>query len=554
MIYPNPTDMTSDTLSDLPQWWQITRNPFVLRYLRSNLRLPALISGAIVYGGSSIFFYLVSLGIAAKHAETPFMESAIFPFSIIFFLQLFILNFVGTGAVASGMARESIDGVLTYQRLLPISPATKIIGYLLGLPIRQYYYFLLTLPVTLLIIITGQIPVQIWLPLYLVLFTSTLMFYLLAMSVGFIMGKKFSAVISQGLVTLLYFVLPQLSNFGFVVFEYLTIRPTLFTAIQKVTDKVIHRRESALFYHWEVSHTAYCIVVQCLLSLIFFALLRRKWKSEDFHLLSKLQCVAITALVHIFVLGGIWVNTANGAIFDIELNGRGARYLVAQQAINQNEHLIAIGILGIYGMISFSIVILLQYIYTPHKYSYLAGLRKRLSEKSRFPSLFHDNASAVTTTLIITVISTTAWLIYAHHLLSTQYMQQIIGNASLRPTEILLICVAATPLIAHGLLLEHWGRKLTLTIAVFAWVIPLAIAILLSSWKFGGALPSIFYGLSPFTMNFAPGYLLLHTNQGHFLQGVWVGVAIYHLLSIYAFVKIIHRRHHFTHTVKTQQK
>ncbi|MFC5049017.1 hypothetical protein ACFPK9_00080 [Rubritalea spongiae] len=241
-----PFKAQSNTLDALPQFWQVWKNPIFHRYRQSRLRLPSLITGFLLYGGSSMFFYLISLGITLTHAQQDNMvDTAIFPFALIVFLQLFILNFVGTGEVAAGMARESIDGVLTYQRLTPLSPATKIIGYLSGLPVRQFYHFLVTLPASILVISSGHIPLHVWGPIYTVLLTSTLMFYLLAMSVGLTMGKKFSALISQGLVALLYFALPQLSNFGFVIFEYLTIRPTIFSAAQKLTDWRITETHSA---------------------------------------------------------------------------------------------------------------------------------------------------------------------------------------------------------------------------------------------------------------------------------------------------------------------
>ena len=244
-----------------------------------------------------MFFYLLSLGMTLTHAQQSSMtETAIYPFGLIVFLQLFILNFVGTGEVASGMARESIDGVLTYQRLTPLSPATKIFGYLSGLPIRQFYHFLVTLPATFLVIKSGNIPSEVWVPIYTVLFTSTLMFYLLAMSVGLIMGKKFSALISQGLVALLYFALPQLSNFGFVIFEYLTIRPAIFSAAQMLGDWRITESHSALFFNWDISHTVYCICIQGLLSWVFYSLLLRRWRSDEAHFLSKAQCITISII------------------------------------------------------------------------------------------------------------------------------------------------------------------------------------------------------------------------------------------------------------------
>lgn len=543
---------TNTSLSHLPQSWQIWRNPIFIRYRRSQLRLTALITGLLVYGGVSLFIYLVSLGIATTRSNTPIEQTTLIPFALILFLQLFIMNFVGTGAVASGMARESIDDVLTYQRLTPLSPFTKIVGYLAGLPVRQFYHFLVTLPVTALIVKTGNIPIDIWGPIYAVLITSTLMFYLLAMSVGFIMGKRFSALISQGLVALLYFVIPQLSKFGFVIFEYLTIRPALMSAAQKSTNVEFQfiDRQSALFYNWEVSHTAYCIAVQCLLSLIFFCLLLRRWRSESSHLLSKYQCITITVLMHILILGGIWANTANGSIFAINTQSRHLQVQAAEHALNNNVQIVGATILGIYGLIGFTIAILMQYIYTPSKYSYLAGLRQRKKNGHHGVGLLADSATAIPTSVIIAIITAGAWCLFGRHLAASPPMAEFLNNASWDPTESMLIAVTIFPLLAHGFAMEKYGRKLTGTFAGFSWVLPLAVALLLSAWSLSDSLSTVIYGLSPFAMDFAPGYLMAmsHTPETSdlFVQGAWVGVNIYLALSLYLLVKLIMRHRQLT--------
>jgi len=292
-------------------------NPILQRYIRSNLRPSSLITGALLYGGMSIFIYLLYLGLIngffRGNQKIVTTLTPMYPFSFLVFLQIFILNFVGTGSVASGMAKEAIEDVLTYQY-------KKVLGYLTGLPIRSIYHFSLTLPVTAFLIYTAEIPAYIWAPIYTVLLTSTLMFYLLAMTVGFIMGKRFSALISQGLVALLYFVMPQLSTFGFVLFDYLTIRPALFSALQHSFGKNLLTSPTALFFNYEIPHTTYCIAVQLLLALAFFTILLRRWRSETAHLLSKFQCILIVIVTHIFILGGIWVNTATGAVFDLDVS------------------------------------------------------------------------------------------------------------------------------------------------------------------------------------------------------------------------------------------
>ena len=54
--------------------------------------------------------------------------------------------FLGTGRVASITAEERESGLLDYQRMTPMNPFSKIIGYIFGIPAREYYMFFFTLP------------------------------------------------------------------------------------------------------------------------------------------------------------------------------------------------------------------------------------------------------------------------------------------------------------------------------------------------------------------------------------------------------------------------
>ncbi|MEO1857130.1 MAG: hypothetical protein ABGY95_07185 [Rubritalea sp.] len=540
-------EVQAERLKVLPQCWQLWSNPLFHRYRRSRLRLGSLITGVLLYGGTSLLFYLMALGFTMTQTDLPFERTAVYPFGFLVLLQLFILNFVGTGEVAAGMARESVDEVLTYQRLTPLSPATKIIGYLFGLPVRQFYHFILTLPVTSIIIITGQIPAKIWIPIYAVLFTSTLMFYLLAMSVGFIMGKRFSALISQGLVALLYFALPQLSNFGFVIFEYLTIRPALLAAASNMLPMVdmFEHDQYALFYNWEVSHTIYCIILQCLIAWIFYSLMLRRWRSESSHLLSKFQCVVIAGMLHVIILGGIWANTSNGSMFNVEIQTRTPVMAGLQKTVAENVEIIAATVLSLYGLIGFSFAILLQYIYTPDKFRYLAGLRERKNQAKTPYAILSDSASGIPSSLLIAVITTAAWLLYSSHLATSPKVMEYIAHKSWKLVDAMLIAVSVTTLLSHAFSLEYLGKKLNATIACFIWVIPLAVALLLSAWNFGQKASSFIYGLSPLAMDFSPGYIMasIHNSEDPtlFIYGCKVGVLFYLIIGLYSLSRIILR-------------
>ena len=90
----------------------------------------------------------------------------------LFVIQIVIMMFIGTGSVASGITQEYDDGMVDYQRLSPMSPLSKIVGYLFGLSIREWFLFGLTAIFTGLIVIRGEIPLEVVWKVYSVFFLS----------------------------------------------------------------------------------------------------------------------------------------------------------------------------------------------------------------------------------------------------------------------------------------------------------------------------------------------------------------------------------------------
>ena len=130
-------------------------NPLIQKGIRERLRTKHLIASGLfslilcstiylsfyLYGASDqeIFdaetqTYLSSEGIPANGAREAFTKLLAF--------QGFLLMFLGTGRVASVTAEEKESGLLDYQRMTPMNPLPKIVGYIFGLPSREYFMFL----------------------------------------------------------------------------------------------------------------------------------------------------------------------------------------------------------------------------------------------------------------------------------------------------------------------------------------------------------------------------------------------------------------------------
>ena len=137
--------------------------------------------------------------------------------------------FLGTGRVASVTAEERESGLLDYQRMTPMNPFSKIVGYIFGLPAREYYMFLFTIFFLLHCVVAGKIPWDNVFQLYAVFFCSVILYHLTAHAVGLVVPKPRAASwVSRIVVLGLYVALPGLGQAGISFLSFLTILPTYF--------------------------------------------------------------------------------------------------------------------------------------------------------------------------------------------------------------------------------------------------------------------------------------------------------------------------------------
>ena len=223
-------------------------NPLILRGIRERLRLKHLIAAGLfsLILSSTIYFtaylneanggwnYNEQTGQMEQEEPSP-VKGARHAFTFLLSLQGFYLMFLGTGRVAAISAEEKESGLMDYQRMTPMNPFSKILGYLFGLPAREYYMFALTLPFLLHCIIVGELAFENILHLYFVFFSSVVLYHLTAHVIGLVVPKPRAASwVSRIVVLGLYVFLPAFGQAGISFLSFLTILPTYFGPLSKI--------------------------------------------------------------------------------------------------------------------------------------------------------------------------------------------------------------------------------------------------------------------------------------------------------------------------------
>ena len=310
----NPTH-THDSVLHVAPWWKLWANPLIQRYVRSRLRLRSALGWILtIFILSSFMFFMIYLTSVNRELASA-RDAARGVLLPLFILQGIILMLMGTGSVASGLVQDKVARTIDYQRLTPMSPLAKIVGYLFGLPIREYLLFAITLPYTIFGLIVGKIPFDVWAPVYLIFFTSVILYHMTGMAAGMIARRwRFTARLTQGLVILLYVILPQFSHLGLYGFQYLTVRPVLAAELFPMIppqflggrDPSWQGLESVPFFVWEFSSFGFSFVLQSLLIVTMGTMSYRKWRDQNQHALSKGFGIGMFTLIAVMILGNLW--------------------------------------------------------------------------------------------------------------------------------------------------------------------------------------------------------------------------------------------------------
>ena len=290
--------------------WRMWTNPIFRRYCQSRLRLVPLGISLLITVLIAGFMVAMAISVGIRSEETPLdaARTAIIPMLV---FQAVILFILGTAQVAGGMTAERDEGVIDYQRLNPMSPLAKVLGYLFGLPVREYVIFLATLPFAAWLLWRGEIPWRVWLPLYAVVFSSALLYHFTGLVTGTVVrNRRWAFLISICLVFGLYTVIPQMARFGLVFFKYLTITPVFEETLPDILplsagalmDTLQRLAPTVKFFGLDFSEAVFTAFSQGGLILTFIIMLCRKWRRIESHLLGKLWATGFFIWIQILLL------------------------------------------------------------------------------------------------------------------------------------------------------------------------------------------------------------------------------------------------------------
>lgn len=474
------TELSLQLLKSNSQVLAVWNNPIVWKNFKSRMRMQALFYCLLVLIFSAFMTLTIFSGID-RIEEDPVQaaRTGILPLGI---LQWMILMLSATGRISSGIIHERVTGTIDYTRLTPMSPMTKVLGYLFGLPVREYIAFAITMPFMVFLLVVGQIPLSVVIPVYLVFFSSALLYHLIGTVFGFVMKEwRMSVVFTVGIVILINLVLPLFSYLGFPFLQYLTIRPVVVEKIfpylaensgwrSVIPDGII--RTQVDFFNWKVSTTFFSLVLQGSLIFTLGLMVYRKWENFNSHSLSKIYAIFFFIGLQVFCIGTLWPNLVfnENSFFGLELLDDGP---------SMEEFGIIIPM--IYAFFTLACVFWLVYVVTPSRDEYRSGLlrarKSRLVNASRLP-VFDDYAGGLLS-VIAFAASTFAFLIFVQ---ATMINLGPLADIPVTSIDYFKLPLAAVLIIFYyWVSLEYLEPNKFAILFLCAWIVPILVGIFLAA-------------------------------------------------------------------------
>lgn len=464
--------------------WKIWANPIVRRYARSRLRPTSLTVWLLIYLMLAGFFYFLFRQSTMGRSGADAIDAARVAVIPVIFIQCVILFIFGAGQAAGGMTGEADEGVIDYQRLAPMSPLAKAVGFLFGLTIREWVLFTSLFPFVFYSFWKGQIPLNVGLQLYSVIILAGILYHLTGVLAGTVMkNRRWAFLGSMGLVFMFYTVLPQIAKFGLVYFKYLTIWPVVeeFSSyfaprdignVLELAQKLI---PTARFFGLDFPQSIFTLVSQGVLVLTMLVMLCRRWRKQDSHLLGKVGAVGLFGWIQLVLLGNSLPLIDSGALFPSqEFKRRFGQFSEDRFSTWQPSSEDMLFMLSAFGIVTMLMLWLMSFLIIPNHEGLVRGWRRARKQGQSKLSALSDPATATPWVSAMAVIGAISWTVFARELISSRWFPEYV----LSPTTPIFLALV---LFAGGLLLQgllEWkGRKVTGLVLLLGGILPVMIGV-----------------------------------------------------------------------------
>lgn len=472
-------------LKPLPAW-MIWANPILKRYARSRLR-PASFGVAllmtILLAG---FFFFLARESTARSIQNP-IDVGRMPLIPLLILQGLILFGLGTGQAAAGITTEADEGVIDYQRLAPMTPFAKVLGYLFGLPIREWILFLATLPFTGYSIWKGQVPINGVLQLYAVFFMAAILYHLTGVLAGSVMkNRRWAFLTSTGLVMFLYLIIPQAAKFGLVYLKYVTIYPVFNEVYPSLIPRPLGDAAEvfntiippAKFFGLNFPQYVFTLISQGVLSLAMVMMLWRRWRKADCHLLGKFAATGLFGWLQMMLLGNALPLMDSGDLFPSrELDRRFGRLINPDIQFWSPKTWEATVMIGIYGLVTLASLWWLTFIISSDLHGQVRGWRRARKLGNQKLPLLSDAATSVPWVIAMSLMGAAGWFIFGRALINSHWYPEL---SLLVVTPVAMFSILICGGLGMAALLESVGRKVTGLVVILGGILPVMLGVILA--------------------------------------------------------------------------
>ena len=525
-----------------PPLWKIWANPIFRRYARSRLRpvdfgIRALI--ALLLAG---FIFFAIQGGAHRVGGTDPIDLARIPLIPLLFLQGFILFVLATGQVAGGMTAEADEGVLDYQRLAPMTPMAKVVGYLFGLPIREWALFALTMPFSLWCLWRGDVPLTVALQLYGVFMGAGILHHLTGLVAGTVIkNRRFAFLGSIALVLMLYTIVPQAAKFGLVYFKYLTIMPVVEECYPHLipreagtmVEAVQTMLPSARFFGLNFPQAVFTFLSQGGLILVMMTMLWRRWRRTESHLLGKFGAIGFFAWIQLVLLGNALPLMDTGELFPSQEFGRkfGRMFKLDGEWVPEPSE--ALAMVGLYGVATLLMIWWMTLIITPSRDGQIRGWRRARKVGQTRLSLTSDAATSMPWVVVMIAMGLIGWSVFAHALIGSRWFP---GYELASWTTLVFALILGTAGLSFSAILETSGKQKTTLVVIIAGVVPMMLGTVLGITSDSlAAAATWFIGICPIAWPVYVSIILIPVNN----MPIHWGRAIPYAFGFWQFIGVI---------------